>query len=504
MPQSIRSAFLLLLGCFFIAPLEVDSAEGQPDYLQLVRTFGKTLQKQARPLPPDSIHLPPHGAWPLVTEPFKTELSTHETVRPYGNANLLYESSTLHLFRVLSEVTDDGTFRLASNAYVEDYFKHAQHSKSGLIAWGPELSLDLTKLQVNQLEQTANHRLLARTTPWEVLWDTDPQATAQAIQGLEKHFKDPADPFFSVEAPYESGQRAIQGNPHCLHAGLFTHAFAFMYQKTGQRRWLDQAKLCTELFFDRRDEDTGLIATQLHVDQITAKAASSQQMMFGYLLLKSWRTVPHETDWGKSAVALIKAYDRAAYDPVQKNWHAYVSLNGKPLTRADLALNSATGNSSRSSSNSRIPSLASKNHLYLPIWEDQQGDRISVAMVGRIAAYAAGVTGDATCLEIAKRAEETLARSHPTVSTTTSPMAFALGLNLDLYDLTRDKKHLTSAERLAAHIMKTYWQGKTFSHLPNGKNYDARYHIGDLAAALLRLHIRTHRFRPAQLYDWTF
>lgn len=436
-------------------------------YLEAVRKFGQALREQGRPL--DDTPDGKRGMWPLVL--------SGNGARP--KCNLIYESSSLRVLRVLAELSDEGRHRLAANRYVTDFLAHGQSAQTGLLAWGPTLGINVDDGSVVGNAETGWHQLVPRTTPWEVLWDSDPQATTRAITGLDYHFLAEGRSEFADRGPYFDTQRprAVRGT--CEQSGLLAHAYAFLHHKTGEEQWLSRARTCADFGWARHDGATRLVPEQLSPD--APSDASVRQVMYGYLLLKCWKEVPAVQEWGQRGVTLIVAFDEYAYDPIEKNWNARVTLDGKPLAGAEPGAKPAM----------------------LPVWNSQP-DEIGVPELGRAAAYAAGTSSNREALDIARRAWDALERAPRPADGGCQSVAFALGLGLDLYDLTKDKKYLTGARNLADDVLKRYWTGQHFRDRPGSRVCDARLGAGDLAAALLRLHLRLHPFKPPRLYDWTF
>ncbi|MEK6234944.1 MAG: hypothetical protein N2C14_09545 [Planctomycetales bacterium] len=453
-----------------------------PNHLAAVRAFGQSLISRARSLPSDSSDDLARGVWParIPIGPPRPG--------PSGHANLAHESSTLRLFRVLSEVSDDGSFRLAANAYVADYLDRGQCPQTGLLAWGPELRLDIATGKVVSQTPPGRHAFVPRTPPWEVLWDSDPKATAKAIAGLEYHFLDSEEHYFAPAAAFGEAKRPTSGQPQCWQAGLMTHAFAFLYHKTGRRKWLDKARGCADLFWKRKRGGAYLVPASLGDATTADQVAGPEQVLIGYFLVKAWKHVPRENEFGEHAVLLIEGFDRACHDPGSNNWRVRAPFGG----------------TARPEEKQTEKERETEKPELLSIWKDHPERIVSVPLLGRASAYVAGVTGDRVCLDVARRCFDLLERTPRGPSAGVASSAFALGLSLDLYDLSKDKKYLAFAEKLAADSLKRFSKDGLFRDGSETAFYDASSSAGDLAAALLRLHLRSRRFRPARLYDWTF
>jgi|GEM_PF-4092418 len=522
----LRSLKLLGITTVWGAALVSQAAAQSPPkpdrFLEAVRAFGKTLDRQyARPrvVAPAAPSVedetkksdedaaspapaPARGMWPVV---IKLEPGT-DPVPPAGEANLLYEATTLATLRVLAESLDEGSHRLAANGYVTDFLAHAQSTQTGLLAWGPALSVQMTSGKpqpATGLVGEAGHELLPRTTPWEILWDTNPEATTKAIAGLEYHFLRPGGALFAARGPFFEAQRPKTPLAHCDDAGQFVHAFAFLYRKSGERRWLDRARTAGELYWSRRDPTTGLVPEQLAQDdapQESALEASSRQVLLGYLLLKAWKEVPHEQAWGTAGLAMIKGYDTHAFSAATGTWQARLKVDGSSVPNPPGSVEAIPP----AEAGPRIFAAARAPLHLLPLWEDPQPGRVAVPVLGRVAAYSAGVTADRQSLEIARRAMALMQGQKRPRDASVFALAHTLNLSLDLYDLTQEKKHLDYAQRLGDDALANYWNGRLFRTRPGSDTYDARLSTGDLAAGLLRLHLRLRKSATPRLYDWTF
>lgn len=508
-----------ICGAVLVSQAAAQSSPRPERFLEAVRAFGKTLDRQyARPrvvaLPasgvedepkkPDEEAAPPapaRGMWPVV---IKLEPGV-DPVPVAGEANLLYEATTLATLRVLAESLDEGSHRLAANGYVTDFLSHAQSPQTGLLAWGPALSVNMASGKPQPptgLVGEAGHELLPRTTPWEILWDTNPEATTKAIAGLEYHFLRPGGALFAARGPFFEAQRPKTPVAHCEDAGQMVHAFAFLYRKSGERRWLDRARTASDLYWSRRDQTTDLIPEQLPPEDAPQDSAeaSSRQVMLGYLLLKAWKEVPHEEAWGTAGLALIKGYDAHAYSATTGSWQARLKLDGSSVPNPPGTVEAIPPADAgpKIFAGPRAPL-----HL-LPLWEDPQAGRLAVPLLGRVAAYSAGVTSDRQSLEMARRAMALMQAQKRPRDASVFALAHTLNLSLDLYDLTQEKKHLDYAQRLGDDALANYWNGRLFRTRPGGDTYDARLSTGDLAAGLLRLHLRLRKSAAPRLYDWTF
>ncbi|MCX6621230.1 MAG: hypothetical protein NTY38_09145, partial [Acidobacteria bacterium] len=186
-----------------------------------------------------------------------------------------------------------------------------------------------------------------------------------------------------------------------------------------------------------------------------------------------------ETQFRTRAVTFLKAYDRYFRDRRSGAYRTSVSLAGEPL-----------------------PGPAAT------VWDVAYGNE-GLLPVGRIAAWFARVDKAPEFLAMARRIAAIAGQMPPPGEAPADGVAFALNLNLDLYDLTREPSYLIAARRYADLAIERFWvphgTGGLFVRKAGDPYYEAKTGTGDLLAGFLRLHLRLHpKIKDPQLYDWSY
>lgn len=454
------------------------------DYSSYVRKFADTILAKGR-----DVYGPKHTPlWAAVinardlTVPRDGVPATpgvREDDRAVGGSNLYHDVVTLRVFRVLSALTGKPAYAMAARDYMAYSLKHARSAKTGFLAWGEHVYYDLYRDR--PATERKWHELLGWTPPWRELWEVDPAAVTGAIEALRYHYyrDDPSSlynrrAFFDLPVHQKPG-----GQPWIKHSGLFAYSFMFLYKQTGDRKWLAWSRGAGSLYWSKRNPATNLTPSCLGDARPEARNASIGQTKLAYWLLKSYQLNPRETQMWKEAVTLFKAYDRYAYDARDSRYHALVSLDG-------AAVGEGTAQP----------------------WNFSYG-QANILPVGRIAAYFARTEKDPAFLEIARRVARLAKKTPLPRNITPEGLGFAINLNLDLYELTRQQRYLKDAKTYAGVAIKRLWvanpTGGLFVRQPGDSYYEAKLGVGDLLAGLLRLQIHTSKYATDPgLYDWSF
>ncbi|MBL8222833.1 MAG: hypothetical protein JNL62_26580, partial [Bryobacterales bacterium] len=133
----------------------------------------------------------------------------------------------------------------------------------------------------------------------------------------------------------------------------------------------------------------------------------------------------------------------------------------------------------------------------------------SVFELGRIVAYFARDAKEPRYLQAAEQIAAEGARAAIPDKVSIANVAFAMNLSLDLYDLTRRRRHLAQAREYAKAGLERFWvQRGEYGLLvrePRDRYYESKTGAGDFAAGLLRLSLREKgSFADAAGWDWRF
>jgi hypothetical protein len=489
MKLSRLAAGIGLLVCLPAIGYAADTAP--PNYLSYVEKFADTLLSKGL----DNYGPKKTPMWAAVidtqtlTVPEK-DVPTPPGVRPgdraVGGSNLYHDVVTLQTFRVLSAVTGNPRYENAARDYLKAYLENAQSPQTGLLAWGEHTYYDLFTDKGTVAPEYQNksygdrwHELIAWTAPWEQLWAIDPEWTKRAIAGIRYHFHSPDTTtfLFNRHAYWDQAryQKPEGSQPWIKHTGLYTHAFLFLYARTKDPEWLRWARGTGSLYWDHRNPKTDLTLGCIGDPRPSTQDASlGGTASLSYWLLKAYQAYPQEKALRDRALTLIKAYDRHGYDKKRDGYYASLRLDGTPA--GDLT----------------------------PTWASGYGEG-SLTKFGRMAAYIARVEKDADCLLMARRVARCARRDPLPPNYVVESIAYALGLSLDLYDLTGEKAYLTDAKRYADLAVDKFWSNGLFTRQTGDRYYEAKLGTGDLVAGLLRLHLRLHpEIKDPGVYDWSF
>ena len=385
-----------------------------------------------------------------------------ESDRAVGGANLYHDSTTLRVFGALTEATGEARYRRAADGYVRWFLENCQSPATGLLAWGEHLYYDFFRDGV--AVERKNHELLEWSAPWDLLWAVNAKATARAIEGLKyHHFEDRPGTLYNRHAAWERAehQREKGAQPWIKHSAEYAYSWAFLYSKTGERRWLDWAVGEAGLYWDRRDGKTGLTLSCIGDPREGSKMASGGMAQLAYWLRKTAALAPRERVFRERARALVHAWEERAYDAGRGGWRTALWLNG----------------------------TAAGDGLAAP-WHFAYGEN-ELLPYGRIAAYFAAVDGDAPMLDAARRVARAAAGTEVPGNASIEGLGIAVNLMMDLDGLEPRGGWRQQAERYARLAVERYWRQEgengMFVRLPGDPYYEAKTGVGFLLAGLLRL-----------------
>lgn len=382
--------------------------------------------------------------------------------RAVGGANLYHDSVTLRVFGALTEATGEAKYRAAADGYVKWFLERCQSPATGLLAWGEHLYYDFRRDAV--AVERKNHELLEWSPPWDLLWAVNPRAAARAIEGLKyHHFEDRPGTLYNRHAWWEKAvyQQQKGAQPWIKHSAEYAYSWAFLYAKTGEARWLEWAAAEAGIYWDRRNEETGLTLSCIDDPREGSKLASGGMAQLAYWLRKAGALVPKEKLFQERARALVHAWETYAYDPARKGWRTALTLDGKPAGEG----------------------------LAAP-WHFAYGEN-ELLPYGRIAAYFAAVDGDRLMLDAARRVARAAAEAEVPGNASIEGLGIAVNLMLDLDELEPKGGWRKEAERYAGLAVERYWRQEgengLFVRLPGDAYYEAKTGVGFLLAGLLRL-----------------
>jgi len=243
-----------------------------------------------------------------------------------GGCDLWEDQPLLHALFRYSDLSGDLRYRQAAEAYIRSFFERAR-KPNGLLAWGSHLFYNAYTDEIDDDRHGNPHEILVHLAEWEALWQVDPEVVRQEIEGIWQ--------WHVVNKETGQHNRHDDAAPGCDFAfsgGSFAHAFAFFYRQTGDRTWLDRAKLVAHWHWSHRDPATNLApdapstgdrydATHCFTTVVGPHAAA---------LLRCFELTA-EPFFRDVAVAYVKAWLKYAWDDQAGLFYAALKLDGTPV-----------------------------------------------------------------------------------------------------------------------------------------------------------------------------
>jgi hypothetical protein len=178
--------------------------------------------------------------------------------------NLLFDLGLLDVLGTLTRLTGDNRFDLARRQYLAYFLKHCRHPQSGYFPWGEHVGYDLVHGAIHHGPYGFYHEAKAVFVPWEQLWEIDAEATRHEIEtAFYNHICDEKTFAFNRHADMNGAPNRGRIGPTSLadSAALYQGAWAWLYKKTGERKFRDWAAKMNRRFWKLRSPATGLFAT---------------------------------------------------------------------------------------------------------------------------------------------------------------------------------------------------------------------------------------------------
>lgn len=391
------------------------------------------------------------------------------------SSNLIYDQGTIRALYALSDATDDAKYARAADSCLDFFLTNMVSRQTGIFGWGEHVFYNVFLDYMiggaftvrNSRNFSFNHELERWTTIYDVFWEKDPAKTLTEIESIyEYKVHDPETFIFNRHSDYFSGRKTSDTLTFVKHSGLFVHAFALAFSKTGEARHLEWAKKMVDLFWGIRDPNTNLIRNCIQREQENSTPDGMAQLALFLLRAYQWHPEPLFLE---RALAYLAAYEK--YFVVEgKGFRDQVSPNGTDQKPGE----------------------------YAPLWPGP-------TRIAKAAALAHSLSGEQQPLNLARAIVD---RLRPDVRTDTvverslvsDEIEFrscALSATLDLYEITADRQYLEKAEALAGDAIQRFlYRGLFISSLqldPEGDKsartqvYDARAGAGWLALNLIRL-----------------
>ena len=391
-------------------------------------------------------------------------------------SNLIYDQGTIRALYGLTEASGEPQFAKAADAYLNFFFENMVSEQTGIFGWGEHIFYNVYLdhiiggcfRQAGWHEFFYGHELERWTTIYDVMWDKNPEKTRTEIDAIYDYKIHDYETFIcNRHSDYYAG-RTEDLYTFIKHTGLFAHAFAFAYSKTGEEKYIDWSKKMSDVFWNIRNPQTNLLRGCVQRDN-EVSATSSGTAQLALFLMRAYQWAP-EPSLLEKAHAYMKAYYKYFKADDKGNFRADVHVDGTDLKPGEFE----------------------------EYWEGP-------IRMAKSAVLAYSLTGDKEMLELAEVVmsnitSETVFDSdveRSLVSDAIEVRAFAISTAIDLYEMTADKKYLVKAQALADDaIARFLYKGLFVSTMKlqqdrviigQTKVYDARAGSGWLALNLIRL-----------------
>ena len=182
--------------------------------------------------------------------------------------NLQFDSGRLRLFYALTEVTGDDKYAAAADEYLRYYLSTLPEKETGFFPWGDHRGYDVVRDEPIH----AVHEFKCTCPPWDQMYRINPQAVTRQIEALRRHVIDDS-------RSYGFNRHCPPGRlPHSMNSsgGAYIAAWAFLYKKTGEEKYLEWANSMADYLWSLRNPNTDLLAAHPY-DPAYPEAARSER-----------------------------------------------------------------------------------------------------------------------------------------------------------------------------------------------------------------------------------
>jgi hypothetical protein len=417
----------------------------------------------------------------VLDEPFRV---TRRGRRGPSGGNLYPDQPTIEAMYALSSATGDGRYA----AFAESCVNHTMTKlvdERGFFWWGWHRHYDAYSDKMTGHNGNF-HEIHVQEVIWPRLWKVNPEAVTAEIEAIwEWHIIDKATGECNRHG---DGQR---GCDFAMSGGEILQAFAFLYSKTKDGRWLARARLVADYFWNARHLETNLIPNRPNAGADRFDGSHFDTSITGFhcrSLLAAYQ-LTGETAFRDYAVAYLKAYGKYGYDERARQFWGSLSLDGTPVPG---------------------PRVSGGYGQYEPrgpidIWEPYVAGYENPIYTAAAYGYACKVTDDAELRQTARRWADAIREVFPPTqcdenawygpySKDWAPHGTYAGLYgrtisffLELHEITGEAEYLDFARRVAQEsLSKLYYEGLIRGHACK-PYYEAIDGVGYLLVGLLEL-----------------
>lgn len=403
-------------------------------------------------------------------------------------ADLWDDQPLLRTMYTYSELSGDRRYAEAADAYTKAYFERSK-KPNGLLAWGTHIFYDAYKDAPGGDQDGAGpHEMLLLCPNWDRMWAVNPDAVRNEIELIwEWHIVDKRT---GLHNRHDDKQ---PGCDFAFSGGEFGYAFAWIYAKTHDEKYLEWSKTAFGRHWRTRNRKTNLApdapGTGARYD--AHHCFTTLPGPHASLLLKAYEATGD--GWFKDvALEHIQAYLKYGWDAEAQQYWGMLQLDGTPVLDMDKADEGYD---------------VWKPTGHVDIWRAIMFSYEFPVIAAQTAVYAYDVTKDPQALESAqhwatairaqmppsngrrwaKEVAEALPDAVKTGGTYAENYGRAISFFLSLYRAAGNPEDFATAVALADEAMDKCYQDGWFKGHPAKPYYESTDGVAYLMYALLEL-----------------
>ena len=245
--------------------------------------------------------------------------------RAPGGCNFLHDQPTLRVAYALSELSGDGRFQDAADAYLREAMTRCVKPDSGFFVWGWHTWYDAFDESFKS-DSGDHHELHLWLPDWERLYALNPEAVLREVEAIWKLHV----------CGKETGEYNRHGDGNCglafaMSGAEFIYAFMEIHRLTGDMLWKERAQIVSNWHWNHRDEKTGLTVNVPEGERFDGKFCDTAVigLRAGQVLLSAHRN--NDRVLLERAMTYLKAYAKYGYDAGRQGYYGMVRQDGEPL-----------------------------------------------------------------------------------------------------------------------------------------------------------------------------
>ncbi|MBN2376994.1 MAG: hypothetical protein JXD22_11360 [Sedimentisphaerales bacterium] len=443
------------------------------------------------------------------------------TRRGERGSDVWMDQAMLRTMYDLSKITGEKKYAAEADTCL-DYFMKVCVKKNGLFVWGSHLDWNCYEETIGG--DRGPHEILINIPIWHEMYRINPEAVKREVDMIWRwHVYDKET---GAHNRHDTGRSGVDFS---FAGGSFVVAFSFMYSVTGEKHYMDKAKMIANWHWRHRNRRTNLTSENPSRDnpEKTGPYLYGRTFMttisgpHAASLLRAYE-ISGEKYFYDVASSYLKAYDKYAWVEKEQTYYGMLNLDGTFTTADDVPDNMKNypGSGKRIDPGHSIQPIGP-----VDVWPTTIYPLIFPLASAQSSIYAYEISvkkgkPDPVLLQSAKRwaiviekqlpaktgwtlkeyLEEAMPKAKETGGTYPTNYARAISFYLHLYKATKTKKYLQLAEDIAGDAVNKLYvetvkndpQGRPktygiFKGHPAKPYYETTGGVGMLLYALLEL-----------------